>query len=367
MKKAFKEYIPLSQKEIDGLWANGIFIFDTNILLNFYRYSDESSAKFIETIEKLGKRVWLPYHVGLEFNKKRLAVISEQKKCYLEFEKKIGNLTEEVENNHRNPFLSEVLTEKLTSMKEDIKKEIEDKVSYYDNLLSNDVLFLKINLIFDDKVGESFSSDEIKKVASEGDKRYKEKIPPGYKDISKPDNDKYGDLIIWKQILHKSKTDKCNVIFVLDDRKEDWWLEHQGKTISARPELLKEFNFETSCNCHFYKPFQFLEFSNKYLNSKISSKIIEEVKNYKVENDLNKINQDIIVEIILKGKEQNITNFIADLKVSGYRIFLESNSNDLFSLRIILPNIPDLERRFNDRYLQNLSKYDIMLITKNIK
>jgi hypothetical protein len=257
--------------------------------------------------------------------------------------------------------------EKLISMKEEIKKEIDDKVSHYDKYLSNDLLFVKINEIFNGKIGKSFNSDEIKKVHSEGDKRYKDKIPPGYKDINKPENEKYGDLIIWKQIIQKSKEDEFNIIFVLDDRKEDWWLEHQGKTISARPELLKEFNSETLCDCHFYKPFQFLEFSNKYLNSEISTEIIEEVKNYKSDNELNKINQFVVLEIVLRGKEQDLDNFISDIKVSGYRIFLESNSNDLFYLTIILPNIPDLERRFNDRYLMNLSKYNIMLMSKNTK
>jgi hypothetical protein len=88
MKEKFKEYIPLTQQAIDELWKNVIFVFDTNILLNFYRYSNETSQKFIEIIERLDKRVWLPYQVGLEFNKNRLTVLSEQKNCYIAFEKK---------------------------------------------------------------------------------------------------------------------------------------------------------------------------------------------------------------------------------------------------------------------------------------
>jgi predicted nucleic acid-binding protein len=87
MKNSFKEYNPLTPKEIEVLWKNSIFIFDTNILLNLYRYSDETSLKLIETIEAL-KNIWIPYQVGLEFYRKRLIVISEQKKSFEECEKK---------------------------------------------------------------------------------------------------------------------------------------------------------------------------------------------------------------------------------------------------------------------------------------
>ena len=80
MKDTFFEYNRLHEEEIKNLWDRAIFIFDTNVLLNLYRYSDDTSKKFLETIVKLETRVWIPYQVGLEFNKNRLKVISEQKK-----------------------------------------------------------------------------------------------------------------------------------------------------------------------------------------------------------------------------------------------------------------------------------------------
>lgn len=368
MEKTFKEYNSLTQPEIDELWNKAIFIFDTNVLLNFYRYSDETAQKFIETIEKLNERVWLPYQVGLEFNKNRLSVISDQKKSYVEFDKKLNNLIEDVENKSRNPFLSESLLSKLISIREKIKIEVDNKISHYDDCInSNDKLFPKINSIFQGKVGEAYKDEELKKIYSEGDKRYKDKIPPGFKDNGKPENEKFGDLIIWKQIISKAKNDEVDLIFILDDRKEDWWLEHQGKTISPRPELLKEFRNETNKICHFYKPFQFLEFSNQYLKSQISTEIIEEVKNYNPKHNLEKNDEYVIIEILLSGKESEINLFISELKTAGYKILSEPSSNDFYKLAIILPNIPDLERRFNDKYLLNLKKYSLELIKKTIK
>lgn len=361
MKNVFKEYSPLTQDEIDELWGKSIFAFDTNVLLNLYRYSKDTSTKFIEIIDQLGDRVWLPYHVGLEYNKNRLTVISEQKKCYSDFEKKIDNLIEDVKNSNRNPFLSDELLNKLQSIKGEIKEEVNSKIDYYEGCLVEDEIFNKINLVFKNKVGNSFNTDDIKKIHNEGDKRYKDKIPPGYKDSTKPENERFGDLIIWKQLIAKAKEDNKFIIFILDDNKEDWWLEHQGRTISPRPELLREFRTETGGNCHFYKPFQFLEFSNKYLNSKISTEIIEEVR--QLENEPIRVNNYVILEIIIRGSEKDFNVFISDIITSGYKILFEPKSNDLFYLNVILSSIPDIERRFTERYLMNIAKYNIELIS----
>ena len=52
----------------------------------------------------------------------------------------------------------------------------------------------------------------------EGNDRYEKKIPPGYKDAIKKsgilDNNAYGDLIVWKEILRFSKKEKKNIIYV---------------------------------------------------------------------------------------------------------------------------------------------------------
>jgi len=45
MKKTFSEYNFLTEKEIKEIWENSIFIFDTNVLLNLYRYSNKTNYK----------------------------------------------------------------------------------------------------------------------------------------------------------------------------------------------------------------------------------------------------------------------------------------------------------------------------------
>jgi hypothetical protein len=362
LKNTFLEYNPLSKIAIQELWEKAIFIFDSNVLLNLYRYSDETLTKFLETISLLKDRVWLPYHVGFEFHKNRLGVIGDQKKRYEDFDKRINDIIGEIENKNRNPFLSEVLFEKLLSTRTDIKNEIDDKIKAYEFFLESDLVLDKINSIFSGKIGNPFSSIELRKLFDEGAKRYNEKVPPGYCDFKKPENDRYGDLIIWKQIILKSKTDKVDVIFIIDDRKEDWWLEYQGKTISPRPELLKEFRLETERRCHFYKPFQFLEYSNEYLGGTILEGIISEVKNYEPV----KLNNESFIKIrlVLKGKIADLNLLINEMKVAGYNLYTESDEiHNLHDIYIVLPNIPDLERRLNAKYLSNLIDYNVILVS----
>ncbi len=69
------------------------------------------------------------------------------------------------------------------------------------------------------------NDEKIAEVCSTGAVRYDRKVPPGYKDVNKPEPDRYGDLILWLQILDKAEADKTAVIFVGDDQKEDWWRE----------------------------------------------------------------------------------------------------------------------------------------------
>jgi hypothetical protein len=362
MKNTYFENNPLTEEELKKLWDSAIFVFDTNVLLNLYRYSDDTSENFLSTIIKLNDRVWIPFQVGLEFHKNRLKVLSDQKKHYQDFEKKINEIIGEIENKHRSPFLSQPLFEKLVSIKNDIKTEVDNKIQKFDKQLNDDSILNKINSVFEGKVGKSFEVDEIKQLFTDGEKRYDQSIPPGYNDIKKPENERYGDLIIWKQILSKANTDQIDIILILDDRKEDWWLEHQGKTISPRPELLKEFRVETNKTCHFYKPFQFLEYSNQYLGNTIRSEVIEEVKNYqpKLIKD-----EPILLHWTLKGKIQDLNLLINEMKDTGYHVYKELSSTDTsHEVYILLPNIPDLERRLNAKYLSNLANYNLSLVNK---
>ncbi len=55
---------------------------------------------------------------------------------------------------------------------------------------------------------------------------------------------KFGDLILWKEILEKLNTEgKRPVIFVTEDVKPDWWeINGDDELVGPRQELINEFN-----------------------------------------------------------------------------------------------------------------------------
>jgi hypothetical protein len=46
-KDLFPGYYSPSDEEFSELWQNCIFIFDTNVLLDFYEYNDETREDFL--------------------------------------------------------------------------------------------------------------------------------------------------------------------------------------------------------------------------------------------------------------------------------------------------------------------------------
>ena len=92
-------------------------------------------------------------------------------------------------------------------------------------LLTEDEILNHVVEMFEGRVGTPYSKEQLEKIIEEGKERYKGKIPPGFKDSDKHGDtevfaeicQKFGDLIIWKQVIEKSKESKKGIIFVTDD------------------------------------------------------------------------------------------------------------------------------------------------------
>lgn len=139
----------------------------------------------------------------------------------------------------------------------------------------------KIVSMFDEKVGNALTDEELDNYKKKIDLRYSKKIPPGYKDANKPDDKKYGDAINWLETIKYSTENKKNIIYITDDKKEDWIETINGKKIGPRKELLSEFYCSTGGNIiYIYNTYSFLEAFNKYINDgeNIDKEVIDEVK-----------------------------------------------------------------------------------------
>lgn len=279
MRKAIKEYLEYSETEKIELWKSGVFILDTNVLLNLYRYSKETRDTLFKAMNQLKDRLWMPHHIAKEFMKNRIRVIYETIDRYQILE----NKQEEFVNVFKETLRLKDEDKEIKKLSDFIKKWIDDNKenNYLVKNPTDDGVLSKLLELYDGKVGRKYADEEISDIKEDGKKRYANQTPPGYKDKNKKndinDNNMYGDLIVWKQILEYAKDEHRNIIFITDDQKTDWWNEEKGRTIGPRIELREEFISSTKQNFHMYNMHSFIALYREKYNEKIEQKVIDEL------------------------------------------------------------------------------------------
>lgn len=275
MRKTFWEYYPPAADEIKFLWENCSFVFDANILLNFYRYSSETIESLFSILQQLSDRIWLPFQAAQEYHRNRIKVILGQRKYYDGVEKCLFDAKErligDLRKYRRHSFLEiDNIIKRIERLFSSAIKETKTSRKKDSDLVVGDHLMEMITRLFDGKIGNPFDEESLKKIYKEGAHRYEQEIPPGYKDHKskreKPESERYGDLLLWEEIILKSKNENVPIIFVTDEEKEDWWWKEEGKTIGPRLELLAEFHRKTNHKIYMYRMARFMEYAREFLH-----------------------------------------------------------------------------------------------------
>ena len=293
MRKQFLEYYGLSEQQIQTIWANSLIVFDTNVLLNLYRYNKDASNEFLKVIETYSDRLWIPYQVGLEFHRRREEIIRKHASAYGDLGNELSTqLVKSLEaltaKYSRHPYINiNDVKKKLQRTADSISRSLAKQGEQHPDYLSNDHILDSVTRLFDGRTGFDFSEDVLENVYKEGEKRYANQVPPGFCDEkNKKGQSKrslYGDLIVWKQTIQHCKEQNRHLIFVTDDHKADWWEKVEGKH-SPRKELIKEFINNTGCDIIIYDSQRFLEYAKSNNDFKVSSKTIKEVNKVQINN-----------------------------------------------------------------------------------
>ena len=291
MKNQFKEHYQYSEQEIKKLWDDAYFVFDTNTLLNMYRYDQDTFKEYVKVLKELSgkKKLFLPNHVGEEFFRNRMGVIKEYKKSYDELLKMTDAFKGQLASKYRHhPFIDiKKLSDDINMALEPIEKEVKSKQSTHPDLIKGDSILRELTEIFSDCTGDSFSKEEKDKILKDGEDRYSKKIPPGFKDADKGGERQYGDLMVWMQILAFAKEKSKPIVFITADEKEDWWLLNEGERIMPLPSLKREIRLEAGVDFHAYTADRFLETYNERNKSNgVNKKAIEEVRRVRQIQDL---------------------------------------------------------------------------------
>ena len=294
-----------NEKELKAAWRSEKtkFIFDTNVLLKLYSYQPNTLSDFFSILKKLGDKIWIPHQVGLEFQNRRLDIKAKEKQKFSELEKQLDEILK-VENKINQLFLKGRFPN-LDAATENLFNDIRKLVDGYKNTLnqcnesqpnirSHDSIREKIDDCFKGKVGSPFSQEDLEKIYEDGEKRYENKIPPGFKDNNKNSSTdyfykgveykrKFGDLILWKQIIEKAKDENIkNVIFITDDEKEDWWYiakENGDKAIGPLANLTHEIIENAKIDLfHMYNTSAFFQAAKEFTSVEVQDVSIDEIR-----------------------------------------------------------------------------------------
>ena len=236
-----------------------IIYFDTNALLGIYSYSLDTIKEIISSLEKMennGYKIIISPTVYQEYerhyHKSRsrtgdnypLSVFrnnfNEQKNLILGRLNKIQNIElSKIFETTIDKTIEYYKTDTDTYLLE-IEKELErlEKIECDDEINDgNDILY---DFVEKHKQKE-LTLEEKLHMASLANIRFAQNIKPGLTDQKKSQEypfQEYGDVFIWYEILNNTSSNQ-NVIFIENERKDDWWEEKNSEIIAH--ELKDEF------------------------------------------------------------------------------------------------------------------------------
>lgn len=337
----FKGYIQYSDEEYNRIWDSSIITIDTNILLNFYRYSSETKTIILSILNSVKDRLWIPFQVAKEYFSNRDKVMTEAYKKYdsilsdlsSQFDKCINSLNE---HSDRQLKCKDEITKLLMSTKNKINAILSKEKTTKKPKFENNSVEKKILDLLNSKIGTPYDEKEYSEIYAEGKRRTIESIPPGYKDKDKEEN---GDYFIFYSLMEKAKQEKKDVIFITDDVKEDWFNKVNGEKHGGRYELLNEFYTKTNQLILIYSSDGFVDSYNKKYKKESNKEIIDELKDIR-RNDLK------MYETYLNYGKSFIkdTNIISMLY--SFKDYIQTN-RDHISMQFCISNLNRIIRYAN--------------------
>ena len=356
MKSIFPGHFRPTNQEFDKIWEESTFIVDANVLLNLYRYSDATRAELEKALSGVKDRLFITHQAAKEFLKNRLVVTSDQSKEYTAAIDTINDLIKRISSKDRHPFIDGDKLKKFGKLADSLISNLKNQQHELLKKLTEDEILDFVQGIFDGKTGSAFSQDKAQEIISSGEERYEAKIPPGYKDTNKDSLDdplrKYGDLVVWFQLIDYAKENNCSVVFITDDKKEDWWLEQAGRTIGPRPELIEEFKAKVGTEFWMYSVSKFLQETATRNKEEVSSEVFEEIDSvrefveklraqFEVSTRRHAIEEEKAINVSQKTEYADTNKNIGIITVSLTRDMRYATGSGKFSP--ILSSVPYLE------------------------
>lgn len=240
------------QPETPADFDHALIVLDTNVLLDLYKYSADVTATWFDILMRLKGRVFIPHQVMEEFwrNRGTIALTPDSTiAARADVAKSLRAARSRYEGWLKSRGLQAdaqetALLEQIETAQTRLDEMFQDAISKhndrFDALPHKDEIVQRIVELTSGSdgatLGRPYSASELKNLYADGDKRFKEKIPPGYMDdgnnpeakAGKDTDKKYGDFVLWRQALDFARDFTADeaittLILVTGDLKQDWW------------------------------------------------------------------------------------------------------------------------------------------------
>ncbi len=293
MKSMFKGYLAFLPELKLAEIKKSTICFDTSALLNIYRYPKNAAEDFIRAIDYFQENIWLPYVVALEYQSNRITVLQQQARVFDDLVSKSKKFKDDIlavfsdKQHHSIPYNDVVYM--IEKFDDDFNLFINGVRGKHPNYFKNDAIQEQLMSLFDGKVGDVPTKERLETLYKEGEIRFENKIPPGYKDAKNKEYEvklygdlimrsKYADFIIWSEIINQAKLSGKPVILVTDERKEDWCWKENNIILGARPELVTEFFMKTGADFRLISSTQFISVASKISKISISKSTVADIE-----------------------------------------------------------------------------------------
>lgn len=303
LQSMFPEWYEPDDDVLADVVRAGTIALDANVLLSLYRISSVARDDVLNLLshDHVRPRLFIPYQVGLEYQRNRVAVARGQSSGYNALRRSIDKLKDGVTglkiandaSGIRDAAVRdeinaavETANEELSARFDELWTKIEEirntHVIKDEDIRRSDPVRNKLEELLADQgqIGVKPDDATLNERTRRATERYKAKIPPGFEDATGKDvkADASGDYLIWRELLDLASKKTGPILFVTDDKKPDWYeLDRQDRVLGPRAELRVEMAVETPHPYHQTTLDGFLRLARKHLELIVDDDTVDQV------------------------------------------------------------------------------------------
>ncbi len=263
--------------------GKAIIVCDANVYLHVYSYSPDYSEYAISCLDAIKAHLIMPSMIEIEYTKHRQSCFDDMSKRIRNAKDNFVRQISKAQNDSLSVAINlkklgfeeiDVLNSSLSQQYAEMTKSVEKFFADRSKILAllengwgktDRVLSIYNYLRANNRILSAFSQSELYWLCEDGNKRFRNGTPPGYKDEKKGGLRQYGDFIWWKEVLRYVEREHVDLYLVTDDVKADWWSKEPNGEYSLRKELVAEFE-KTGQHIHPFTSRQFFEVVGKLFN-----------------------------------------------------------------------------------------------------